>query len=117
MSDSSPLSPRPVALITTLFIFALSAVGYVIVSHYYVPAPAAPQNQTADNFPLVDKDKKPTDLAWKSTPTTRKQALAELREKQAKQAESYAWIDKNAGVLQLPIQRAMDLTAAQYGSK
>lgn len=53
----------------------------------------------------------------KATPATRKQALGELREKHAQQSTSYAWIDKNAGVVQLPIERAMQLTAAHYGSK
>jgi len=109
MSDSSVNSPRPVALITTLFIFALAATGWFVVSRYYRPAAALPQNAVAQNLPK--------ELAWKATPDTRKQALTELREKQAKQATSYAWVDKNAGVVQLPIDRAMQLTAAQYGSK
>ena len=76
---------------------------------FYRPAAALPQNAVAQNLPK--------ELAWKATPDTRKQALTELREKQAKQATSYAWVDKNAGVVQLPIDRAMQLTAAQYGSK
>jgi hypothetical protein len=73
------------------------------------PTTSTPQNQAAENLPK--------DLAWKSTPATRKQALAELREKQAKQAATYAWVDKKAGVVQLPIERAMELTAQQYGAK
>jgi hypothetical protein len=56
-------------------------------------------------------------LAWKATPASRKEALLALREKQAKQAASYAWVDQKAGVVQLPIERAMELTAAHYGSK
>ena len=42
---------------------------------------------------------------------------ARKAEKQAKQAASYAWVDQKAGVVQLPIDRAMELTAAHYGSK
>lgn len=109
MSDTTANSPRPVALITTLFIFALAATGWFVVSRYYQPAAALSQDVAAENLPK--------ELAWKATPATRKQALTELREKQAKQATSYAWVDKNAGVVQLPIDRAMQLTAAQYGSK
>lgn len=109
MSDSSVNSPRPVALITTLFIFALAATGWLVISRYYKATPTAPQNATAENLPK--------ELAWKATPDTRKQALTELREKQAKQATSYAWVDEKAKVVQLPIERAMQLTAAQYGSK
>ena len=109
MSDSSAHSPRPVALITTLFIFAVVATGWVLVSRLYDPTSKSPQNAVAENLPK--------ELAWKETPATRKQALGELREKHAQQATSYAWIDKNTGVVQLPIERAMQLTAAQYGSK
>ena len=109
MSDSSAPSPRPVALITTLFIFAVVATGWVLVSRFYDPTSTSPQNAVAENLPK--------ELAWKATPATRKQALGELREKHAQQAISYAWIDKNTGVVQLPIERAMQLTAAQYGSK
>lgn len=109
MSDSPANAPRPVALITTLFIFALAAIGYFAVRSLYRASPVTPQNSTAENLTK--------ELAWKATPATRQLALAELREKQAKQAASYAWIDQKAGVIQLPIERAMQLTAAQYGSK
>jgi hypothetical protein len=98
-----------VALITTLFIFAVVAIGWVVVSRLYEPTSTSPQNAVAENLPK--------ELAWKATPATRKQALGELREKHAQQSTSYAWIDKNAGVVQLPIERAMQLTAAHYGSK
>ncbi len=109
MSDSSANSPRPVALITTLFIFAVAAIGLVVVMRFYRASPDSPQNATAENLTK--------ELAWKATPATRQQALAELRAKHEKQAASYAWIDQKAGVVQLPIERAMQLTVAQYGSK
>ena len=109
MSDTTAQSPRPVSLVTTLFVLALFATFAVLVSRYYHPAAIAPQNQAAENLPK--------DLAWKATPATRKQALAELREKQSKQAASYAWVDQKAGVVQLPIERAMELTAQHYGAK
>ncbi len=118
MSDTPAPTPRPVALITTLFIFALVAVGFFVVKHYYTPAAASPFNQTAENLVIVDpKTNKPTDVAWKATPASRQKALVDLKEKQAKQASSYAWVDQKAGVVQLPIERAMQLTAEQYGSK
>jgi hypothetical protein len=109
MSDSTAQSPRPVSLVTTFFVLALFGVFAFVVSRYYQPTASSPQNQQADNLPK--------DLAWKATPATRKQALGELREKQAKQAASYAWVDQKTGVVQLPIERAMELTAQQYGAK
>ena len=109
MSESSAHTPPPVALITTLFVFVLAAAGFFVVQRYYHPSLIAPQNTVADNLSK--------DLAWKATPASRKEALSGLREKQSKQATSYAWLDQNAGVIQLPIERAMQLTAEQYVSK
>lgn len=109
MSDLAAPTPRPVSTITIVFVLALFASFAFVVSRYYVPTATAPQNQPAENFPK--------DLAWKATPASRKQALVELREKQARQAGAYAWIDQKAGVVQLPIERAMDLTVERYGAK
>lgn len=118
MSEPSSSSARPVSLVTTLFVLALFAVFLLVVSRYYNPTAAAPQNQVAENFRTDPKDPKydPT-LAWKATPATRRAALAALREKQAKQAAAYAWVDQPAGIVQLPIARAMELTVQQYGPK
>jgi hypothetical protein len=100
---------RPVSLVTIVFVGALFAAFAFLVSRYYKPTATAPQNQQAENLPK--------DLEWKATPASRKKTLTELREKQAKQATSYAWVDQKAGVVQLPIERAMELTAQQYGAK
>lgn len=109
MSDATAQSPRPVSLVTIVFVLALFAIFAIVVARYYTPTAAAPQDQQAENLPK--------DLQWKATPETRKQALAALREKQAKQATSYAWVDQKAGIIQLPIERAMELTAQRYGAK
>ena len=74
-----------------------------------MPTATAPQNATAENLPK--------ELEWKATPASRKASLSALREKQAKQAVSYAWVDQKKGVVQLPIERAIELTAQQYGAK
>lgn len=111
MSDSTSHSPRPVSLIVTLSVLVLSALFYFAVQRFYRPAPAAPQNSMAENLP------KDHSLDWKATPAPRRTALTELREKQAKQAAAYAWVDQKAGVVQLPIERAMELTAHDIGAK
>jgi hypothetical protein len=48
------------------------------------------------------------------TAAQRAKNLAELRTKQANQAASYAWVDQKAGVVQLPLDRAMELTVQRY---
>ena len=108
MNDAAS-SARPVPLVTTLFILATLGLFAWLVVRYYRPAPASPQNSFAENLPK--------DLAWKATPATRAQALTELRKKQAEQATTYDWVDRNAGVVRLPIDRAMQLTAEKYGPK
>ena len=109
MSNPSSIAPRPVSLVTIAFVLVLFAAFSFVVSRYYVPAPTTPQNQAAENLPK--------DLEWKATPSSRRAALAALREKQARQAEAYGWVDQKAGVVQLPIERAMELTVRQYGAK
>lgn len=109
MSDTTAQSPRPVPLVTALLVFALFAVFALVVAHYYSPTAAAPQNQQAENLPQ--------DLEWKATPASRKKALADLQAKQVKQAASYAWVDQKADIVQLPIERAMELTVQRYGAQ
>ena len=43
--------------------------------------------------------------------------LRELRAAESAILDNYAWVDKSAGVVRIPIQRAMDLLAAQAKAK
>ena len=65
----------------------------------------------------VAAEKLSADQAWQATPESRLAYLRDLRQRQEKQLASYAWVDRKAGVVQLPIDRAMELVIAQYGSK
>lgn len=109
MSEPTSTPSRPVSLITVAFILALFAVVYVFVRRYYEPTAVSAFNAPAENLPK--------DLAWKASPATRRATLGELRDAQAKQAGAYAWVDQKAGIVQLPIDRAMELTVEQYGRK
>jgi len=109
MSDTTANSARPVSLVTVIFLFVLFGLFFFAVQHYYRPAATAPQSAAAENLPK--------ELAWKATPASRRDALTQLKEKQAKQAASYAWVNKDAGVVQLPISRAMELTVERYSAK
>ena|SRR5258707_877651 len=111
MSDATSMPARPVSLFTTVFVLVLFAAFLLLVRRYYSPTALAPQNAEAENF---SKDK---DLAWKASSESRRKALADLRKGQADRAKSYAWVDQKAGVVQLPIERAMELTVEQYGTK
>jgi hypothetical protein len=109
MSDTSATPARPVSLFTIVLLLVVFAAFFFAVRFFYHPAVTAPQNAAAENLSK--------DLEWRATTESRRAALKELREKQAKQATSYAWVDQKAGVVQLPIERAMELTAQKYGAK
>ncbi len=51
------------------------------------------------------------------TPADRKTLLAEHRTKEHAEAASYAWIDQKAGVVRLPIDRAIELTVRDHAKK
>jgi hypothetical protein len=113
MSDptASALRPRPVSLATILVILAALGLFLFLVDMTYLRTTVpAPQNQAPDHLAK--------DQAWKATPETRRAYLAELRAKQAKQAASYGWVDQKTGVVQLPIDRAVELVIQeQAGGK
>lgn len=108
MTEPTAPAPRPVSTVAVLAIFVvLSLFGLMARKFYFHGVSPAPQNETADN---LGKDQ-----AWRATPTDRRAYLVELRAKQAKQAQSYAWVDQKAGTVQIPIDRAMDLVVSEQG--
>ena len=110
MSDQPDPAPRPVSLVAVAALFVLlSLFGLITLRVYTHRRPAAPQNEAPENLSK--------DLAWKATPESRKAALADLRAKQALQAVSYGWVDQKAGVVQLPISRAMELVVEAHTGK
>lgn len=51
------------------------------------------------------------------TPADRRQLLAEHQGKEHAEATSYAWIDQKAGIVRLPMDRAIELTVRDYAKK
>ena len=109
MSDAPATPARPVSLFTIVFLFVVFAAFVFAVRKFYDPHVPAAQSLPVEN---VSKE-----FEWRATSDARRAALKQLREEQAKKATSYGWINKDAGVVQLPIERAMELTAQQYGAK
>jgi hypothetical protein len=103
---ASAEQPRPVSLFTIVFVLVLFAAFFLVVRSVYTPVDVAPQNAAPENLG--------EEMQWRATRESRRAALIELRQEQAQQASSYRWIDQQAGILQLPIERAMELTLEQY---
>jgi hypothetical protein len=51
------------------------------------------------------------------SPADRQQILQELRAKEHTNATSYGYVDQKAGIVRLPIEHAMALTAQERGPK
>jgi uncharacterized membrane protein len=96
----SDLTPRRASLVSILAIFALFALFAVVV--YYIYAPRRTGAYTGVGS-VSDEQ--------------RVKNLAELRAKEAEAATSYGWVDQNAGVVRLPLERAQELTLQQYAKK
>lgn len=97
MSNSPSRSAPLFVILTVMAGFAL-----FLAVLYYVYLPRASGPFTGDGI---------------HTAEFRKKNLADLRAKQAKQAASYAWVDEKKGVVQLPIDVAMELTVQKYAAK
>ena len=109
MSEPISTPTRPVSLITVLFVLALFALFFFVVRYFYAPTQTAAFVGTPENFSK--------DLEWKATRESRQKALQDARKADAERVSSYGWVDQKAGVVQLPIERAMELTAQELGSK
>jgi hypothetical protein len=110
MSDTPAPTPRPVSLVTVLAILGCFALFLFLVDLGYLShRTPLPQNTAADQLPA--------NLKWEATPQGRSDYLADLRARQLKQATTYAWVDQKAGIVQLPIERAMELTVQEYNQK
>jgi hypothetical protein len=51
------------------------------------------------------------------TPADRKALLTEHRQKEQADAASYGWIDQKAGIVRLPIDKAIELTVRDHAKK
>lgn len=97
MSDQSY---RRASLVSIFAIFVLFAMFAIAVYYIYVPRQTGAY--TGDGI---------------RTSEQREENLAELRKTEAQTATTYGWVDQQAGVVQLPLDRAMELTLEQYGKK
>ena len=97
MSDSSS---HRAPIVSILGIFILLGLFAAVVYYVYVPRRTGAFSDDGIH-----------------TAELRKKNLAEMRAKQSTQLAGYAWVDQKAGVVQLPLERAEELTLQKYASK
>lgn len=91
----------------------LAALGCFVIFVVILDLAYIPQRRMA---PEVDLSKIPPEEQWKYTPEGRQAHLDEMRAKEKAAATSYAWIDKVKGVVQLPLDRAVELTLQEINA-
>jgi hypothetical protein len=110
---SSPPSglppPRGAYWVTFLAAIGCFAIFLLVLYLAYIP-----QRRLAAE---VDLTKIPAEEQWKYTAKGRQDHLDELRAREKAAATSYAWIDKDKGIVQLPLDRAVQLTLQELNAE
>lgn len=97
MSDATaPSSSNSSFTVTLLAAVGGFAIFLLIMLVAYLPNKAAPAGDGV------------------KTPEQRKAALAELRGKEKTTATTYGWVDKDAGVVRIPISQAKELIIQEH---
>jgi hypothetical protein len=109
MTDSPVPPARPVSLFTIVFLFAVFAAFLLVIRYFYEPSTTSAFNAAPDNMSK--------DLEWRANAANRRQTLRQLNEAEVAQGSSYGWIDQKAGIVRLPIDRAMELTARDLAAR
>lgn len=104
MSNSNA-SPAPVVWPIVVAVLGVFAIFLVIVTLARTPV-----------TPITAAVNVPEDQQWKLTSEGRKARRAEVEGAAKAEATSYAWIDKNGGVVRLPVDRAIELTLAEINA-
>ena len=109
MSDMPVTPARPVSLFTIVFLFAVFAAFLLVIRYFYTPTTISAFSAAPDNMSK--------DVEWRANSANRRETLKQLHETEKKQGAGYGWVDQNAGVVRLPIERAMELTARDLAAK
>jgi len=103
----NPPADPPAASRTGLWVTVLAALGCFIIFLIVLDLAYIPARRTV---PEVDVSQVPPEDRWMYTPAGRMAHLQEMRAHEQAAQTTYAWIDRGKGVVQLPIDRAEELT-------
>jgi hypothetical protein len=102
MSLPPEANSKPVSWVSVAAVFGCFALFLLIIWIAYLPQ--REKTEEAD-FSQVSADDR-----WQYSSDGRAAKLQELRDHEQAELTTYGWIDQKAGVVRLPIDRAMELT-------
>ena len=94
-----------------MFIPVVAAIGVFAVFLVLLQLARSPAT------PVANAGNVPAEEQWKFTPEGRKARLVEVRAAAQATATGYGWVDKEAGVVLLPVERAMQLTVEELSAR
>jgi hypothetical protein len=109
MSLPPEAKPKLVSWVSVAAVFGCFALFLVIIYIAYLP-----QREKTDE---ADLSQVSADDRWQYSPEGRAAKLQDLRDHEQGELDTYGWIDQNAGVVRLPIDRAMELTVQSLQAK
>jgi hypothetical protein len=92
-----------------LGLLAVGVVIHVLVWILFLTFTAGQQVQAPPQYPLAagEADRLPPEPRLQTTP---RQDLIDLRAREEQLLQTYGWVDRNAGVVRIPIEEAIRLT-------
>jgi hypothetical protein len=103
------LSNGPVSWVSVAAVFGCFALFLLIIWIAYLPQ--REKTEEADISQISPEDR------WQYSPEGRADKLKDLRAHEQTELNSYGWIDQKAGIVRLPIDRAMELTVQSLQAK
>lgn len=100
VSPSPDLFPRRTPVFTPVLVLLAFAVFAWLGYRFYIP-----------------RAYRVTPVAGVMSPADRHARLAEHRQKDASALGSYGWVDQKAGVVRLPVDRAIELMSKEHAKK
>jgi hypothetical protein len=95
--------------LTVLAVLGCFLVFILILFVAHIPVRRAAEEARKNELKLIDEAEQ-----WKLTAQGRRERLDKLRDREREAAATYAWIDEKAGIVRLPIERAMELVVQEH---
>lgn len=115
MASSGPSQPQiPEPSHGSVWLSVAGVLGCFLIFGFVLLVAYMPARKSA---PTVDLSSIEEDQRWKFDADLRKKRLTELQAKNLEAATTYAWIDKSADSVRLPIERAMQLVVQENAPK